>query len=168
MSSEPVAWDRFVRYIAQGTDQDIRYGDPIISGSDVDLIAQIAEEGKLEVKRLHGNDPLSATPTGEIDKVARLLGPLEPAHVPIIRCIGLNYKTHSMYRIGTLVGEAPDLTDSKFSRPDGRFQRVQRFLLSQGQPLRITARTSQFLVSHRSNAITRVNWSLSSAKTQRT
>ncbi|KAI4907766.1 hypothetical protein J4E90_009173 [Alternaria incomplexa] len=84
MSSEPVAWDRFVRYIAQGADQDIRYGDPIVSGSDVDLIAQIAEEGKLEVKMLHGNDPLSATPTGEIDKVARLLGPLEPAHVPII------------------------------------------------------------------------------------
>jgi hypothetical protein len=95
MSPKPVKWDRFVRYVPQGADQTVRYGDPIVSVSQVDSIAQIATEGRLEVKVLQGDDPLSATPTGETDKVARLLGPLEPANVPIIRCIGLNYKTHS-------------------------------------------------------------------------
>ena len=99
MSSQRVAWDRFVRYVPQGADQTIRYGDPIISSSQVNSIAQLAEEGNLEVKILEGNDPLGATPTGKTEKVARLLGPLEPANVPIIRCIGLNYKTHSMLPI---------------------------------------------------------------------
>jgi len=99
MSSKPVAWDRLVRYISQGVDKNVRYGDPIIAASEADTIAQMAEEGRLEVKVLQGDDPLSATPTGETDKVARLLGPLEPTHVPIIRCIGLNYKTHSMYTL---------------------------------------------------------------------
>jgi hypothetical protein len=49
----------------------------------------------LQVKVLQGDHPLSAIPTGQIEMVARLLGPLEPSNVPIIRCIGLNYKTHS-------------------------------------------------------------------------
>lgn len=98
MSSKLVSWDRFVRYVPQGQNQTIRYGDPIIKESEVDRIAQIAEEGGLEVKVLQGDHPLNATPNGQTDKVAQLLGPLEPADVPIIRCIGLNYKTHSMLK----------------------------------------------------------------------
>ncbi|OAL52690.1 hypothetical protein IQ07DRAFT_620236 [Pyrenochaeta sp. DS3sAY3a] len=94
MSLKPVAWNRFVRYIPQGQSQTILYGDPIIEESEVDRIAQIAEEGRLKVKVLEGDHPLNATPNGQTDKVAQLLGPLEPADVPIIRCIGLNYKTH--------------------------------------------------------------------------
>lgn len=96
MSFKPVAWERFVRYVPQGRNQAVRYGEPIIKESEVDQIAQIAEEGKLEVKVLHGDHPLDATPNGQTDKVAKLLGPLEPVDVPIIRCIGLNYKTHSI------------------------------------------------------------------------
>lgn len=99
MSSKPVAWERFIRYIPQGQDQVVRYGDPIIRESEIDQIAQIAEEGRLEVKVLQGDHPLDATPSGKTDKVARLLGPLEPDDVPIIRCIGLNYKTHSMISV---------------------------------------------------------------------
>ncbi|OAL05584.1 hypothetical protein IQ06DRAFT_300701 [Phaeosphaeriaceae sp. SRC1lsM3a] len=95
MSTKLVAWERFVRYVPQGLNQAVRYGDAIIEGSEVDHIAEIAEEGRLEVKVLKGDHPLNATPTGQTEKVARLLGPLEPADVPIIRCIGLNYKTHS-------------------------------------------------------------------------
>jgi hypothetical protein len=95
MSTKLVAWERFVRYVPQGQSQTIRYGDPIIAESEVDRIAEIAEEGNLQVKVLQGDHPLSAIPTGQIENVALLLGPLEPANVPIIRCIGLNYKTHS-------------------------------------------------------------------------
>ncbi|KAJ8117606.1 hypothetical protein OPT61_g1251 [Boeremia exigua] len=94
MSSKLVSWERLVRYIPKGSNQTVRYGDPIVSDSDVDKIARLAEEGKLEVKVLEGDHPLSARPNGETDKVAKLLGPLEPGDVPIIRCIGLNYKTH--------------------------------------------------------------------------
>jgi hypothetical protein len=99
MAQKQVAWDRLVRYIPQGPEQIVRYGDPIMTGAEADLITQKAEEGSLEVKVLHGDNPLDARPTGEIDKVARLLGPLEAADVPIIRCIGLNYKTHSTLNV---------------------------------------------------------------------
>lgn len=95
MSSNKIAWERFVRYVPQGQDKTVHYGDPIVSASEVDSIAQLAEEGKLEVKVLRGDHPLDAKPTGEKEKVAKLLGPLEPADVPILRCIGLNYTTHS-------------------------------------------------------------------------
>ncbi|KAH6618823.1 hypothetical protein C7974DRAFT_427064 [Boeremia exigua] len=94
MTSKPVAWERFVRYVPQGQDQAICFGDPIVAESEIDQIAQIAAEGRLEVKVLQGDHPLNATPNGKTDKVARLLGPLEPGDVPIIRCIGLNYTTH--------------------------------------------------------------------------
>lgn len=43
-----------------------------------------------------GSDPFSLQPTARTEAVHRLLGPLAPEHVPIIRCIGLNYKSHSM------------------------------------------------------------------------
>lgn len=87
------AWDRLVRYVS-AKDGKIRYGEPIVSDSKPD-IDQLAQDGKLEVKILDGANPIEAKPTGEQDSVKQLLGPLTPKDVPIIRCIGLNYKTHS-------------------------------------------------------------------------
>ena len=87
------SWDRLVRYISE-KDGKVRYGEPIVSDSKPD-IDQLAQDGKLEVKVLDGSHPLQAKPTGEQDKVKQLLGPLTPKDVPIIRCVGLNYKTHS-------------------------------------------------------------------------
>jgi hypothetical protein len=84
-----------VRYIPEGADNIIRYGEPLLQKSQIDEIAQIAKEGKLEVNVLEGANALSAKPTGKVEKVAKLLGPLRPSDVPIIRCIGLNYTTHS-------------------------------------------------------------------------
>jgi hypothetical protein len=96
MSSKLVAWDRLVRYVPEGAAEGtVRYGDPILADSEVDMLSQLADEGKLRVKVLQGASPLDAKPTGKIDTVKKLLGPLESANVPIIRCIGLNYKTHS-------------------------------------------------------------------------
>ncbi|KAN0116947.1 hypothetical protein V8E51_002924 [Hyaloscypha variabilis] len=46
------------------------------------------------VRVCKGDNPFSATPTETIATVELLLGPLRPLDVPIIRCIGLNYKTH--------------------------------------------------------------------------
>lgn len=86
-------WDRFVRYISE-KDGKVRYGEPIVSDSRPD-IDQLAQDGKLEVKVLEGPNPIEAKPTGEQDKVKQLLGPLTARDVPIIRCTGLNYKTHS-------------------------------------------------------------------------
>lgn len=87
------SWDRLVRYVS-AKDGKIRYGEPIVSDSKPD-IDQLAQDGKLEVKVLDGASPVDAKPTGEQDQVKQLLGPLTPKDVPIIRCVGLNYKTHS-------------------------------------------------------------------------
>lgn len=89
------SWDRLVRYVS-AKDGKTRYGEPIISDSKAD-IDQLAQDGKLEVKVLEGANPLAAQPTDEQDTVKQLLGPLRPVDVPIIRCTGLNYKTHSKY-----------------------------------------------------------------------
>jgi len=103
MSPNLVAWNRFVRYAPKGAEDTIRYGDPIITDSEIDNISQLADEGSLKVKVLQGAHPLDAKPTGEVDTVSKLLGPLEPENVPIIRCIGLNYKTHSKQKTEVMI-----------------------------------------------------------------
>lgn len=92
--SKLVAWDRLVRYCPVDGD-DIRYGQPILTKGQEMEISQLAQAGKLEVEVLDGPSPFDVSPTGRVERVGRLLGPLRPQDVPIVRCIGLNYKTHS-------------------------------------------------------------------------
>lgn len=94
MMSRLVAWDRLVRYRRHGNDE-ICFGQPILPPDKADETDQLAEDGKLEVEVLEGSSPFDARPSGRTERVGKLLGPLTPADVPIVRCIGLNYKTHS-------------------------------------------------------------------------
>ncbi|KIM94686.1 hypothetical protein OIDMADRAFT_34699 [Oidiodendron maius Zn] len=87
-----VAWTRLVRYVPEGGD-GIRYGEPILSNSTEDIVS-LAETSRLQVKVCDGNDPFTAKPTERVETVKKLLGPLDQKEVAIIRCIGLNYKTH--------------------------------------------------------------------------
>lgn len=89
------SWDRLIRYVS-AKDGKIKYGEPIVSDSKPDIDA-LAQKGGLKVKVLEGPTPIEAKATGEEDEVKELLGPLTPKDVPIIRCIGLNYKTHSKH-----------------------------------------------------------------------
>ncbi|GAB7358880.1 hypothetical protein MBLNU230_g4103t1 [Neophaeotheca triangularis] len=86
------AWTRLVRYVS-AKDNQIHYGDPIVSDDKADIDA-LAQEGKLKVKVLEGANAMDARPTGAEDEVKELLGPLTAGEVPMIRCVGLNYKTH--------------------------------------------------------------------------
>ncbi|KAK4504107.1 hypothetical protein PRZ48_005022 [Zasmidium cellare] len=86
------AWDRLIRYVS-AKDGKVRLGEPIVSDSKPDIDA-LAQKGGLKVKVLEGPNPIEAKQTGEEDEVKSLLGPLTPQDVPIVRCIGLNYKTH--------------------------------------------------------------------------
>jgi hypothetical protein len=92
MAPADVPWTRLVRFVGVG-DKDIKYGEPIADSSS--NIAELAKNGKLKVRVCEGDNPFLATPTETIATVKLLLGPLRPSDVPIIRCIGLNYKTHS-------------------------------------------------------------------------
>lgn len=94
MCSSPInlPWTRLVRY-SSSADGPIKYGEPV-SSPNADL-GQLASKGELQAKQLLGSDPFSLQTTNIHETVFRLYGPLEVKDVPIIRCIGLNYKTHS-------------------------------------------------------------------------
>ena len=92
MAPNLVAWNRLVRF--NDAEGKVRYGEPILERDDAD-IAALARDGKLKVKVCEGSGPLSCSPTDEEAKVEKLLGPLESKDVPLIYCIGLNYKAHS-------------------------------------------------------------------------
>ena len=89
-----VSWKRLVRY--RNGHGSTRLGEPQVANGD-DVLA-LALDGKLEVEVFSGIDPLAATPTGQKEVVKELLAPLVPSDVPFVRCIGLNYKTHSTSR----------------------------------------------------------------------
>ncbi|KAL2349800.1 hypothetical protein BJ546DRAFT_1043527 [Cryomyces antarcticus] len=71
---------------------EIQYGEPIVSGPEE--FNDHLKAGNLQVRVCEGSDPFTARPTTQIQHVRTILGPLRPEDVPIIRCIGLNYKTH--------------------------------------------------------------------------
>lgn len=95
MTTPLTAWNRLIRYVS-AKDGSIRYGEPIVSEDKPDIDA-LALKGGLRVKVLEGENPIVAKPTGEEDEVKQggLLGPLTSKDVPIVRCVGLNYRTHS-------------------------------------------------------------------------
>jgi hypothetical protein len=95
MSAPLTAWKRLIRYVS--TDGSIKYGEPIVSDEKNPDIDALAQKGGLKVKVLGGDNPILAKPTGEEDEVKQLLGPLTPKDVPIVRCVGLNYRTHSKF-----------------------------------------------------------------------
>lgn len=85
-------WHRLIRYVSAKTGQ-VRYGEPLVdSTTDID---QLAATGALKVKVLDGPSWQSVIPTDEEDDVRELLGPLTPKDVGIIRCTGLNHRSHS-------------------------------------------------------------------------
>lgn len=86
-------WDRLVRYVS-AKDGRVRYGEPILDSTD-DVERQITAGAAIKVRVLEGSSALTAVPTAEEDEIQQLLGPLSPAEVPIVRCTGLNYKSHS-------------------------------------------------------------------------
>lgn len=91
-----VPWTRLIRFVA--TDGRVLRGEPILPFPDFDL-GNVSEATKLQAKIIEGADPYDATGqtkvTDEVVTVKKLLGPLAPEDVPILRCVGLNYAKHS-------------------------------------------------------------------------
>lgn len=96
-ASNLVAWERLVRYTPKNGTQ-ARYGEPVLTDKNNNDVAELAERGLLRVRVLEGPNALEAKPTDQFEEVGKLLGPVTAHETPIIRCIGLNYKTHSKSR----------------------------------------------------------------------
>ena len=93
-----VAWQRLIRFVA--TDGRVLRGEPILPSPNFDL-GDTTEETGLKARVIEGDDIYDSTGTtrvtDEIVTVKTLLGPLSSTDVPIIRCVGLNYATHSRF-----------------------------------------------------------------------
>ncbi|KAH7024138.1 hypothetical protein EDB80DRAFT_699250 [Ilyonectria destructans] len=90
-----VAWERLIRFVA--TDGRVLYGEPILPTPDFD-IGDTTDKTKLQARVIEGDDLYDTTGatwvTNDIVTVKKLLGPMTPLDVPILRCVGLNYATH--------------------------------------------------------------------------
>ena len=87
-----LAWKRLIRFLVD--DGQIHYGEPDID--NIDELANLYKLNSLTAKLLHGDlfDP-SANIAQQSIHVKKILGPLEPAQVPLVKGIGLNYISHS-------------------------------------------------------------------------
>ena len=92
-----VAWERLIRFIS--TDDVVLLGEPILLHPDFDL-GNLTADTRLQAKVIHGDDIYDTTGstrvTDEVVTVKKLLGPLQLRDVPMVRCVGLNYATHSL------------------------------------------------------------------------
>ncbi|KAF9890067.1 hypothetical protein FE257_006747 [Aspergillus nanangensis] len=85
-----MSWSRYIRF--RDDNGTTRQDEPQIESADELLI--LLSRGELFAWEISGNDLYKATVTDKKFHVKELLGPLAPADVPILRCVGLNYATH--------------------------------------------------------------------------
>jgi hypothetical protein len=90
------AWKRLIRF--EDSQGRILHGEPILPSSDFD-IGKVREADALKAKIITGSDIFNTTGetsvSDEVVSVKKLLPPLKPQDVPILRCVGLNYAKHS-------------------------------------------------------------------------
>ena len=90
------SWKRLIRF--ESTDGKVLRGEPILPSPDFDVGSTTEETGlKAKVISVANNDIFDPETkvTNEEVTVKKLLGPVTTEEVPIIRCIGLNFKKHS-------------------------------------------------------------------------
>lgn len=120
-----VTWQRLIRFVS--TDGRILRGEPIFPSPDFD-VGITTEETQLKARVIQGDDIYDETGTtrvtDEVVTVKTLLGPLAPTDVPILRCVGLNYATHSTSTPAgswnMLFSEVIDTSNSPIVREAGR------------------------------------------------
>ena len=92
-----LAWRKLIRFEAE--DGRILRGEPISQDNAHIDLGLVTTEDKIQAKVLVGEDIYDTTGatylTNETVNVAKILGPLTPTEIPILRCVGLNYAKHS-------------------------------------------------------------------------
>ena len=89
-----MAWQRLIKF--KDSQGQIHYGEPVIN--DADELTEKLAAYELKAVVLDGSGIANLHPTGDTVEVTELLGPLTPADVPSVKCIGLNYTKHSNCR----------------------------------------------------------------------
>ncbi|KAA8902968.1 hypothetical protein TRICI_005774 [Trichomonascus ciferrii] len=88
-----VTWTRLIRFIA--TDGKTYKGEPIVS-TDEDIGKLHESDRTLQALEIKGDDIFSdeCIVSDNVLEVKKLLGPLVPDDVPLVKCVGLNYMNH--------------------------------------------------------------------------
>lgn len=86
-------WSRLVRY--RINQRAVKYDELIRDNLDETDVADLAEADQLSVHVCDDHSAIEAVPTTRIELVKGLFRPFSIEGVTIIRCIGLNYKSHS-------------------------------------------------------------------------
>lgn len=132
-----VAWNRLIRFVA--TDGRVLRGEPVLPHENFDL-GSTTEETQLKAKVVIGDDLYdtsgATTVSNEIVTVQRLLGPLTPKDVDIIRCVGLNYAKHSEHQRHSTDVKTNQLQSAKLA------EHHHLFLLSSSSPTRACMTTT--------------------------
>ncbi|KAF3916324.1 hypothetical protein ABW21_db0204168 [Orbilia brochopaga] len=85
-------WKRLIRFIAEEDGQE-HLGD--IDASTISDVGLAVHDGQAVTARVINGTAFDGTVTDKTLTVARLLSPLAISEVPIIRCLGLNYRDHA-------------------------------------------------------------------------
>ncbi|KAH8548833.1 degradation of aromatic compounds [Umbelopsis sp. PMI_123] len=87
-------WNRLIRFV--DPDNNIRFGEPIVDEATPQLtVDKLFGNGTLQANLIEGDIFSSeAIVTDQVVKVSKLLAPLSREQIPIIKCVGLNYKAH--------------------------------------------------------------------------
>ncbi|WZH46684.1 FAA_hydrolase domain-containing protein [Fusarium acuminatum] len=85
-----MAWSQLIRFLDEN--DQVHLGDAVSESAQE--LKNLLEAGNLTANELLGTDIFDTKPTGKVIQVKKLLGPLTPQDVPIIRCVGLNYAKH--------------------------------------------------------------------------
>lgn len=83
-----MSWTRLIRF--QDEDGHEHYGQPTTDGD----VGQAMAAGTPVTARVLDGDLFSGQLSETSKTVAKLLGPLQPRNVPLVKCIGLNYIRH--------------------------------------------------------------------------
>jgi hypothetical protein len=88
-------WTRLIRFADENGKET--FGEPIVK--DASEVYDLLEKNELYAYQYEGSSAITTSSKGEKVKVKSLLDLFRAEDVPIVRCIGLNYKEHSEFHL---------------------------------------------------------------------
>ena len=86
-------WKRLIRF--EDESRLPQFGEPCIGTAD--QLDTLLRSNELFALELIGDDHFNLESTGNKIRVRKLLSIIDQGHVPVIKCIGLNYMKHGMH-----------------------------------------------------------------------
>lgn len=84
-------WTRLIRFVGENGKET--FGEPVVK--DASEVNELLQKNDLWAYEYQGSSAVNTSSKGEKVRVKSLLDLFRPEDVPIVRCIGLNYKEHS-------------------------------------------------------------------------